>query len=328
MKKSNVIGLTIGIVVVIVTVSLICWFAIKPVPTLIQGEVEVKSIKISSKLAGRIEQMDVKEGQQVKKGELLFVLSTPEVEAKLRQAEAARNAAGAQSAKASRGARIQEIEGALNMWKKAQAGVELAQKSFDRVKNLYESGVVPAQKYDEALANLKAMQTTESAAKAQYDMAVEGARREDREAAAALVNQASGAVSEVESYISDAMQYSPIDGEVSSVIAEKGELIGSGYPVITLLDMNDLWITFNIKEDLLPRIRIGSVLKAYVPGLGGAIELKVDYIAVQAEYATWSATRTKGDFDIRTFEVKARPVAKVDGLRPGMTVTVNWDEIR
>ena len=198
MKKSNVIGLTIGIVVVIVTVSLICWFAIKPVPTLIQGEVEVKSIKISSKLAGRIEQMDVKEGQQVKKGELLFVLSTPEVEAKLRQAEAARNAAGAQSAKASRGARIQEIEGALNMWKKAQAGVELAQKSFDRVKNLYESGVVPAQKYDEALANLKAMQTTESAAKAQYDMAVEGARREDREAAAALVDQASGAVSEVE----------------------------------------------------------------------------------------------------------------------------------
>ena len=328
MKKSNVIGLTIGIVVVIVTVSLICWFAIKPVPTLIQGEVEVKSIKISSKLAGRIEQMDVKEGQQVKKGELLFVLSTPEVEAKLRQAEAARNAAGAQSAKASRGARIQEIEGALNMWKKAQAGVELAQKSFDRVKNLYESGVVPAQKYDEALANLKAMQTTESAAKAQYDMAVEGARREDREAAAALVDQASGAVSEVESYISDAMQYSPIDGEVSSVIAEKGELIGSGYPVITLLDMNDLWITFNIKEDLLPKIRIGSVLITYVPGLGGAIELKVDYIAVQAEYATWSATRTKGDFDIRTFEVKARPVAKVDGLRPGMTVTVNWDEIR
>ena len=177
MKKSNVIGLTIGIVVVIVTVSLICWFAIKPVPTLIQGEVEVKSIKISSKLAGRIEQMDVKEGQQVKKGELLFVLSTPEVEAKLRQAEAARNAAGAQSAKASRGARIQEIEGALNMWKKAQAGVELAQKSFDRVKNLYESGVVPAQKYDEALANLKAMQTTKSAAKAQYDMAVEGPPR-------------------------------------------------------------------------------------------------------------------------------------------------------
>jgi len=183
-------------------------------------------------------------------------------------------------------------------------------------------------KYDEAAANLKAMETTAAAAKAQYDMAIEGARREDREAAEALVKQASGAVSEVESYISDAMQYSPIDGEISTVIAQQGELISAGYPVVTLLDMNDLWVTFNIKEDLLPKIKIGSVLQAYVPGIGRTIELKVYYMAVQAEYATWSATRTKGDFDIRTFEVKARPEGRIEGLRPGMTVTVNWDEIR
>lgn len=328
MKKSNVIGLTVGIVVMIVTVSLISWFALKPMPMLIQGEVEVKSIKISSKLPGRIEQMDVAEGQQVNKGQLLFVLGTPEVEAKLRQAEAVRSAAGAQSAKARSGARIQEIEGALSLWKKSQAGMELAQKSYDRIKNLYESGVVPAQKYDEASANLKAMQTTVAAAKAQYDMAIEGARKEDKASAAALVDQASGAVSEVESYISDAKQYSPIDGEVSTVIAEAGELIGAGYPVITLLDMNDMWVSFNIKENLLPKIKIGSVLKAFVPGVDGYVDLKVDYMAVQAEYATWSATRTKGDFDIRTFEVKARPQSRIPGLRPGMTVTVNWDEIQ
>ena len=215
MKKSNVIGLTVGIVVTIVAVSLISWFAIRPVPTLIQGEVEATDIKISSKLAGRIEQMDVQEGERVKKGQLLFVLSTPEAEAKLQQAEAARMAASAQSTKARKGARVQEIEGAMNIWKKAEAGLELARKSYERVKNLYESGVVPEQKYDEAAANLKAMETTAAAAKAQYDMAIEGARREDREAAEALVKQASGAVSEVESYISDAMQYSPIDGEIS-----------------------------------------------------------------------------------------------------------------
>ena len=219
MKKSNVIGLTVGIVVTIVAVSLISWFAIRPVPTLIQGEVEATDIKISSKLAGRIEQMDVQEGERVKKGQLLFVLSTPEAEAKLQQAEAARMAASAQSTKARKGARVQEIEGAMNIWKKAEAGLELARKSYERVKNLYESGVVPEQKYDEAAANLKAMETTAAAAKAQYDMAIEGARREDREAAEALVKQASGAVSEVESYISDAMQYSPIDGEISTVIA-------------------------------------------------------------------------------------------------------------
>ncbi len=135
-------------------------------------------------------------------------------------------------------------------------------------------------------------------------------------------------VSEVESYASDAIQYSPIDGEVSTVIAEPGELIGPGYPVITLLDMNDLWVTFNVKEDLLPKVKIGSILTAYVPGLAKTIQLKIDYMAAQAEYATWSATKTRGDFDIRTFEVKARPVKRIAGLRPGMTVTVNWDEIK
>jgi HlyD family secretion protein len=214
------------------------------------------------------------------------------------------------------------------MWKKAEAGRELAQKSYDRIKNLYESGVVPAQKFDEASANLQAMKTTAQAAQSQYNMAVEGARLEDKTAAAALVAQATGAVSEVESYASDAIQYSPIDGEVSTVIAEPGELIGSGYPVITLLDMNDLWVTFNVKEDLLPKVKIGSILTAYVPGLAKTIQLKIDYMAAQAEYATWSATKTRGDFDIRTFEVKARPVKRIAGLRPGMTVTVNWDEIK
>lgn len=328
MKKSNVIGLTIGIVVVIVAVSLICWFAIKPVPNFIQGEVEATSVKISSKVPGRIEQMDVKEGQQVTKGQQLFMLSTPEVQAKLQQAQAVRQAAGAQSEKARRGARVQEIEAAYNMWKKAEAGRELAQKSYDRIKNLYESGVVPAQKFDEASANLQAMKTTAQAAQSQYNMAVEGARLEDKTAAAALVAQATGAVSEVESYASDAIQYSPIDGEVSTVIAEPGELIGSGYPVITLLDMHDLWVTFNVKEDLLPKVKIGSILTAYVPGLAKTIQLKIDYMAAQAEYATWSATKTRGDFDIRTFEVKARPVKQIEGLRPGMTVTVNWDEIK
>ena len=280
MKKSNVIGLTIGIIIVIVAVSLISWFAIKPVPNFIQGEVEATSIKVSSKVPGRIEQMDVKEGQKVTKGQQLFILSTPEVQAKLQQAQAARDAASAQSEKARRGARSQEIEAAFNMWKKAEAGRDLAQKSYDRVKNLYEQGVLPAQKFDEASANLEAMTTTAKAAKSQYDMAVEGARREDRAAAAALVAQASGAVSEVESYAKDAIQYSPIDGEVSTVIAEPGELIGSGYPVITLLDMNDMWVTFNIKEDLLPKVKIGSELNAYVPGLAQTIRLKVNYLSL------------------------------------------------
>ncbi len=328
MKKSNAIGLSLGVIVVIVAVALIGWYAVKPVPTILQGEVEATSYKVSSKLAGRIDTLCVRQGQKVAKGELLFVLGTPEVSAKLTQAEAARAAAGAQSAKARAGARSQEINAAYNMWLKAQAGEELAQKTFDRVQNLYNAGVVPAQKLDEASANLQASRTTAEAARSQYSMALEGARPEDRAAAEALMRQASGAVSEVESYLSDSRQYSPIDAQVSTLIAEEGELIGSGYPVITLLDMNDIWVTFNIKEDLLPKIREGSTMRAYVPGLGKNVLLKVYYLAVEAEYATWAATRTRGEFDIRTFEVRARPEGRVEGLRPGMTVAVNWDELK
>ena len=202
--------------------------------------------------------MKVEEGQHVTKGELLYTLSTPELNAKLQQAEAVKSAASAMDQKALTGARIQQKEAALNLWEKAQAGLLLAQKTFDRVNNLYEQGVVPAQKLDEARANLQAMQATERAAKAQCELVFDGASKEEKEAAAAQVRQAEGAVSEVESYLSDALVYSPVTGEVSTIIAEAGELVGTGYPVVAILDMSDVWVTFNIKEDLMPDIHIGT----------------------------------------------------------------------
>ncbi len=329
MKKSNVIGLIGAILAVAAIVALISWVIIKPAPELLQGETDVTSYKASSKLAGRIEKMFVKEGQKVRKGELLYTLSIPEVEAKLRQAKAAESAAQAQDKMAMAGARIQQIEAAQSLWQKAEAGVALAQKTFDRIDNLYKEGVVPAQKHDEALANLNAMKATAAAAKSQYDMAVAGTRKEDKAAAAALVAQAAGAVSEVESYVSDACVYSPVDGEVSTIIAEVGELVGSGYPVVTILDMSDKWVSFNIKETLLPKIKMGTKMQAEVPALAKNVELEVYYIAPQADFATWSATRTRGGFDIRTFNVKARPVgAEEPDLRPGMSAIVNWNELK
>lgn len=225
------------------------------------------------------------------------------------------------------GARIQQIEAALNMWEKAQAGLELARKTYERVQNLYNEGVVPAQKFDEAEANYKAMEATALAAKAQYDMAVDGARKEDKEAAAARVRQAEGAVSEVQSYLVDASVYSPVTGEVSTIIAEEGELVGSGYPVVAILDMSDMWVTFNIKETLLPGMTIGTRMTGFVPALDRDVEFEVTYIAPQADFATWAATRTQGGFDIRTFAIKARPTAPVENLRPGMSVLVDWDKI-
>ena len=302
MKKRNVIWLIIAVVVIIAVVALVGWYLKRSEPTIIQGTVECTTYKASSKIAGRIEEMKVEQGDHVTKGQLLYVLSTPELDAKLRQAEAVKSAATALDQKALAGARVQQIEAALNMWQKAQAGKELAQKTYDRVKALYDKGVVPAQKFDEADANYRAMVATEMAAKAQYDLAVAGASK-------------------------DAMVYAPVDGEVSTIIAEQGELVGTGYPVVAILDTTDTWVTFNIKETLLPKITVGMKMTAYVPALDRNVELEVSYISVQADFATWSATRTQGSFDIRTFAVKARPVTDVENIRPGMSVLVNWDEL-
>ena len=301
MKKRNVIWLIIAVVVIIAVVALVGWYLKRSEPTIIQGTVECTTYKASSKIAGRIEEMKVEQGDHVTKGQLLYVLSTPELDAKLRQAEAVKSAATALDQKALAGARVQQIEAALNMWQKAQAGKELAQKTYDRVKALYDKGVVPEQKFDEADANYRAMVATEMAAKAQYDLAVAGA--------------------------SDAMVYAPVDGEVSTIIAEQGELVGTGYPVVAILDTTDTWVTFNIKETLLPKITVGMKMTTYVPALDRNVELEVSYISVQADFATWSATRTQGSFDIRTFAVKARPVTDVENIRPGMSVLVNWDEL-
>ena len=326
MKRSHIIGIIAAAATIVLSVVLISWYLTRKTPMLIQGTVECTTYKASSKIPGRIVEMKVEEGDRVEKGQLLYVLSTPELDAKLRQAEAVKSAASALDQAALAGARVQQIEAAMNMWEKAQAGLELARKTYERVNSLYEQGVVPAQKLDEASANFKAMQATSLAAKAQYDMALDGARKEDKEAAAARVRQAEGAVSEVESYISDAMVYSPVAGEISTVIAEQGELVGSGYPAVAILDMSDVWVTFNIKETLLPNVRTGSRMSGYVPALGHDAEFEVTYIAPQADFATWSATRTQGGFDIRTFAIKAKPLSPIEHIRPGMSVLVDWEQ--
>lgn len=273
MKKSTIVTIILIASVVVLGVIFISWYLRKATPLYIQGTVECTTYKASSKVPGRIEEMKVEEGQHVTKGELLYTLSTPELNAKLQQAEAVKSAASAMDQKALAGARIQQKEAALNLWEKAQAGLLLAQKTFDRVNNLYEQGVVPAQKLDEARANLQAMQATERAAKAQCELVFDGASKEEKEAAAAQVRQAEGAVSEVESYLSDALVYSPVTGEVSTIIAEAGELVGTGYPVVAILDMSDVWVTFNIKEDLMPDIHIGTRMTGYIPALDRSVEL-------------------------------------------------------
>ena len=306
MKKSTIVTIILIAAAVVLGVIFISWYLRKATPLYIQGTVECTTYKASSKVPGRIEEMKVEEGQHVTKGELLYTLSTPELNAKLQQAEAVKSAASAMDQKALTGARIQQKEAALNLWEKAQAGLLLAQKTFDRVNNLYEQGVVPAQKLDEARANLQAMQATERAAKAQCELVFDGASKEEKEAAAAQVRQAEGAVSEVESYLSDALVYAPVTGEVSTIIAEAGELVGTGYPVVAILDMSDVWVTFNIKEDLMPDIHIGTRMTGYIPALDRSVEFEVTYIAFRHLVRNTHAGRLRHPHLCRQSQTHAR----------------------
>jgi HlyD family secretion protein len=301
----------------------------RPVPLEIQGEVEATQIKVASKLIGRIDSLAVKKGDEVVPGMLLFTISSPEIEAKFNQASAVRQAAGAQRNKAFHGAQKEDIQAAFNSWQIALAASDYAGKTFARIRNLYQEGVVPEQQKDEAETKMKAAAETEKAALSLYEKAKNGARSEDKEAAGALVSQADGVLSEVSSYLGERRITAPDRGEVANVIAERGELIPAGYPVVTLIDLSDCWVTFNLREDLLAAVKKGSIIPARFPALGmKEIALKVTYINALGDFATWNATKTRGDFDLKTFEIQAVPTTKVEGLRPGMSAIVNWDKVR
>lgn len=319
--KSNMMLAFIALIAVVLVVALAGFFLLTPPEETIMGQAEATTVRISGKVPGRIAEYRFGEGDQVKKGDTLVFLDTPEVLAKMRQAEAARAAAEAQHTKALNGARAQEITAAYELWQKAKAGLEIARKSYDRVRNLYEKGVMSAQKKDEAEANYNAMVATEKAARSQYEMAKEGARKEDKAAAEALVQRADGAIAEVESYIEESVLLSPIDGEVTERFPERGELVGTGAPIMNIADLHDMWVTFSVREDLLKDLQVGNQIEAFIPALENqSVTLQVYYLKDMGTYAAWKATKTTGQFDAKTFEVRARPTEPVDGLRPGMSV--------
>lgn len=321
-QHKNILLTVAAFTVVVVIIAVIGTLVFKSEPEIIQGYVEVSEYRVSSKVPGRVLELRVKEGDYVNVGDTLAIIDAPDVKAKLAQAESAESAASAMDQMANNGARREQINGAYALLQQAKAGLEIAQKSYNRVQRLYDEGVMSAQKRDEAFANYKAIEAQVKAAQSQYDMAVNGARREEKMAAAAQVNRAKGAVQEVNSYIIETMQTAQKAGEVSDVYPKEGELIGTGSPIMSVSLLDDMWGTFNVREDQLDGMRIGSVITAYAPAFKKDIKMKVYYIKDQGSYATWKATKANGQYDLKTFEVKARPVTKVEGLRPGMSLVL------
>ncbi|MBR4166730.1 MAG: efflux RND transporter periplasmic adaptor subunit [Bacteroidales bacterium] len=325
-KQNNSYNLVIGVaalIVIILVIAIIGYIVSKPKPLVIQGEAEASEYRVSGKVPGRIEEMFVKEGQMVHKGDTIAFIDSPEVRAKLIQANAAKSAATAQSNKASNGARSEQIQGAYQLWQQALVQEDVMKKSLDRVQRLYEQKVVAAQKYDETKAKYDAAVAQTLAAKSQYDMAVSGARSEDKAAARALVEQASGAVQEVESYLGELYLTSPADGIVSATYPKVGELVGQGSPVASVIDLSDIWFTFNVREDYLHGMKQGDRITIIIPALDGKeVSATVNYIAVRESYATWKATKETGMYDAKTFEVRAVPDSNIEGILPGMSAIV------
>ena len=321
-QHNNILFAILGFAVVVIIVALIGFFALGRDPELVQGQVEVSEYRVSSKVPGRILEIRVKEGDYVKVGDTLAILDAPEVPAKMEQARSAADAAAALELKAQNGARQEQIQGAYQVWQQAKAGMEIAEKSYQRIQRLFDEGVVSAQKRDEVYANYKAMEAQCKAAESQYQMAQNGARREDKLAAAAQVGRAKGAVQEVNSYIHETVQIAQMEGEVSSIYPKVGELVGTGSPIMTISMMQDMWGSFNVREDQLNGMQVGSTIKAFVPAFNKEVEMKVYYLKDQGSYAVWKATKANGQYDLKTFEVRARPIEKFEGLRPGMSLVI------
>ena len=318
----NILLAILGFASVVIIVAVIGFFIFDRDPDIMQGQVEVEEYRVSSKVPGRILEIRVKEGDYVHAGDTLAIIDAPEVRAKMQQAQGAEAGAAALDLMARNGARKEQVQAAFQLLQQAKAGLEIAEKSYGRVQRLYDEGVVSAQKRDEAEALYKSSKAQVQAAQSQYDMAQNGARQEEKMAAQAQVERARGAVQEVSAYIGETVQTAQMDGEVSSIYPKVGELVGTGSPIMTISMMDDLWGTFNVREDQLDGLQIGSEFSAFVPAFNRDVKMKVYYMKDQGTYAVWKATKANGQYDLRTFEVRARPTEPFEGLRPGMSLIV------
>ena len=321
-KENRVLISALGFVVVVVAALAIIGFLFINKPAqIIEGQAEATSVRVSGKLPGRVLEFYVHEGDMVKAGDTLVHIHSSIVEAKLQQARSMEEVAQATNRKVDAGTRIQIINSAYELWQQANAAVTITKKTYERLENLYKEGVMSEQKRDEAKAAYDAAVAAASAAKSQYEMAKQGAQSEDKQASSAMVSAAGAGVSEVEALLEDQYLTAPCDGQIDVIFPHVGELVALGAPIMNVLKIDDKWVTFNVREEYLPDMTLGKEITVMIPALKQKeARVKIYYVRVLGSYATWHATKTTGDWDSKTFEIKARPTEDIPDLRPGMTV--------
>jgi HlyD family secretion protein len=317
-------SLLVGLIVVSL-IALSLWYLLRSEPLLVQGEVDATRLDIAARVDGRVADIPVARGQNLAAGAVLVRIDNPETIAKNEQALAAKLVAEAQLANIKAGTRSEVIAARKAALERAQSSVVLAQKTYDRVKLLSEHGNAPVARFDQATDALRESQRAEDQAKSAYEQAVNGYTREEREIAVANLGKAVADIKAVQSIVDQMVVYAPIAAQVYERNVELGEYVAPGVPLVTLIDLGDTWIHFDLREDLVKNVKLGDRYVVRIPALGDrriAVEIKL--IASKGEYASWRATRATGDFDLRTFSIRAYPVEKVPELRPGMSAYVDW----
>lgn len=324
MKK---LVLIIPLSVAIIAIAILLFRAFNPSKEYITGVVETTEIDVASKIPGRIDSVFVSEGDKVEKGQILATLESKEINAKVEQARGAMMAAQARMIMAKNGARPEEKEAVEKQYLAAKHQFELADKTFGRIQQVFKDSVISVQEKDQVEFQFKAAKEQLEAAYAKYKMVIKGARYEDIDAAEGIFHQAMNALNEALAYQAETKLISPIKGEVFKRVSDPGEIIGSGYPILTLIDPNDVWVVIQLREDKMTKFKKDMIINGIIPALGNSeYKFKITYIAAMADFATWKATNQKGDFDLKTFELHLRPIKPIDGLRAGMTVRFELPE--
>lgn len=316
--------LTISFIIVLIAVIIISgvgMLLLKKKPVILQGQIEATEIRISGKLPGRVDTLLVKEGQNVKAGDTLVIINSPEALAKYQQVNALENIAKYQHQKIDEGTRKQIVASVKQLWNKSKSDLQLAKTTYDRILTLYKDSIVTSQRKDEVEALYNAAVANERASYEQYQMALDGAQIQDKESARSLVTAAQGTVDEVEALLQDARLIAPVSGQISDIFPKRGELVGAGMPIMNLIVLDDVHVVLNVREDRLPLFKMAGTFFADVPAIAAkGVEFKINYISPLGSFATWKSTKQTGSYDLRTFEIHALPVKPIDGLRPGMSV--------
>jgi len=325
-RASRVPSIIVGVIVAAIA-GLSIWFLVRPQPLLVQGEVDATRLDIAARIDGRVADIPVTRGENVAAGAVLVRIDNPENIAKREQAVAGKVVADAQLANINAGTRPEVIAARKAALERAQASVVLAQKTYDRISQLAEHGNAPQARLDQVTDTLHESQRAADQAKSAYEQAVNGYTAEERQIAVANVQKAASDIAAVQSIIDQMVITAPLAAQVYKRNVEPGEYISPGVPLVTLIDLNDLWIHFDLREDLVRRLKVGDRFAVRIPALADRrITVEVKLIATKGEYASWRATRATGDFDLRTFSIRAYPVEQVPELRPGMSAYLDWQQ--